>query len=50
MPEPTGTITDDIWEGVDDSIGFRAFIFILLAAVVVMIGVAVYRLGDWPWG
>ena len=37
-------------EEIDDSIGFRAFIFILLAAVTVMIGVALYRLGEWPWG
>jgi len=34
----------------DDSIGSRTFIFILLAAVVVMNAVALYRLGEWPWG
>jgi len=34
----------------DDSMGFRAFIFILLAAVVVFMAVALYRLGEWPWG
>jgi len=37
-------------EDVADSIGFRAFIFILLAAVTVFMAVALYRLGDWPWG
>jgi len=37
-------------EDVADSIGFRAFMLVLVAAVVVMIGVALYRLGEWPWG
>ena len=41
---------NDDWEGVDDSIGAYAFIFILLAAVAVVIGVSLYRLGEWPWG
>ena len=42
-------INDEDWYGCDDTIGQHVFIFILLAAVTVLLGVAVYRLGDWPW-
>jgi len=40
---------DDGWYGCDDTIGRLAFMCVLLLAVAVLIGVALYPLGDWPW-
>jgi len=50
MPNNIEDENGDTWYGCDDTIGRTAFMCVLLLAVAIIIGVAVARLGEWPWG